>query len=558
MTSYPNVPRVDDTGKFSPPVLSNLDARFDPLKNTGSVSVKNYGAIGDGTTDDTASVRAAVTAAYPGGQVYFPDGRYKVAGSIADFWRVDHDGPGVITDGTNDFRPSPRYFGDTNTLWVNSATGSDTNDGMFPGTAFQTMSGLMLFFSRLGTDVARGNWKVRLSGTFNGTGLYGLSNFRTALTIEGDDLDANGEPTTKFVPSGPTDYFGIRVDPSLFAAVKIRKIGFRDFGGKEGGGAAYGILIKDGGYADIEDCTFDNCDVGVGMFSNIVGYGRRLKARDCGSAYNAIYSSSVQWTYCEAHRCTKGFTASRSAVAHVDYAVIEDCGTAINISQNARVGAIGGNFKRNGIVYEAEGGAEYIIDYVTSPVEFNIGTADANTMIYSHRGVSRETRIFGQLATNEFRTDYDNTPVVHTGTLTRTYLRSTPSGRDIPAMYLTDPAKKLRVLVHGNIVNVNSPVTLDLVRTDAVGSTNMITLTQVTIPTGSSREFMLEFYLTPASATIWRGGTTLNVNGLPPVISVNSGTAAINAAATKLKLAATLGNTADKVTLRYMEVGMQG
>lgn len=45
---------------------------------TGEIyNVKSYGAVGNGTTDDTTAIQAAITACPAGGMVYFPPGNYK-------------------------------------------------------------------------------------------------------------------------------------------------------------------------------------------------------------------------------------------------------------------------------------------------------------------------------------------------------------------------------------------------------------------------------------------------------------------------------------------------
>lgn len=64
------------------------------LISRGRFSVADYGAVGDGVTNDTAAFNSAIAAAN-GESVYVPPGRYKIALSLAD-QNVHLCGPGIL------------------------------------------------------------------------------------------------------------------------------------------------------------------------------------------------------------------------------------------------------------------------------------------------------------------------------------------------------------------------------------------------------------------------------------------------------------------------------
>ncbi len=81
-------------------------------KNNDILSVKDFGAVGDGSTDDTAAINAAVavstigTISTTGVCIYFPDGIYKITSEISanhticltgNSWRLKYTAGGTIT-----------------------------------------------------------------------------------------------------------------------------------------------------------------------------------------------------------------------------------------------------------------------------------------------------------------------------------------------------------------------------------------------------------------------------------------------------------------------------
>lgn len=77
---YMPVPQYPFATRTSPIPLAQLDQDFTYV--SGKVlSVKDYGAVGDGVADDTAAIQEAINAAARGG-LYFPPGAYKITSQI--------------------------------------------------------------------------------------------------------------------------------------------------------------------------------------------------------------------------------------------------------------------------------------------------------------------------------------------------------------------------------------------------------------------------------------------------------------------------------------------
>lgn len=93
-------------------------------------NVKDYGAAGDGSADDTTAIQACIDAATPGmttgGIIFFPGGKYKITSTLVF---PDQSGGGVVA-GSGCFQDSPysggnaRKGGQTILYWGGSAGGT--------------------------------------------------------------------------------------------------------------------------------------------------------------------------------------------------------------------------------------------------------------------------------------------------------------------------------------------------------------------------------------------------------------------------------------------------
>lgn len=78
MLAVPTTIPSNVTYKATPTTPRSLASKLSDV-----VSVRDYGAVGDGVTDDTAAVQAALNAISSGGQLEFPCGTYKLTSAIS-------------------------------------------------------------------------------------------------------------------------------------------------------------------------------------------------------------------------------------------------------------------------------------------------------------------------------------------------------------------------------------------------------------------------------------------------------------------------------------------
>lgn len=114
---------------YDPPFTGSVPTNVED-KLAQYVSVKDFGAVGDGVTDDTAAIQAAIDA-FPGGTtVYFPRGTYRVTAQIVVGTKISLLGEGIASE--NNTGAGPRgascilrdFAGSDATIAMNGDTSS--------------------------------------------------------------------------------------------------------------------------------------------------------------------------------------------------------------------------------------------------------------------------------------------------------------------------------------------------------------------------------------------------------------------------------------------------
>lgn len=283
---------TDTTKRLAPDGAGGVDWVAETSGSLPWFNVKDYGAVGDGTTDDTSAVNLAIAAliATGFGVLYFPAGTYLVSSTLTTLsvpCLVLGDSRG---DPSSNAVSQINFSSTSTTLFSVSVAGvsfsglamNQTGGTATAGSCITTTGGTLAAFTNLsvrsfylGIDIENSNiWTMQ--DCYIATVSIGLKVRNTSAPDTGDWSVVN----TNFAPTTGT---AIRVESSGGGRVANVKVN----GGASGSG--HGIDYAIGAGVSTSVLLITNCSI-----ENIGGDGIRVVTSSTG-AYSLIAISNVQF-----------------------------------------------------------------------------------------------------------------------------------------------------------------------------------------------------------------------------------------------------------------------
>ena len=389
--------------------------------NRTPLSVKDFGAVGDGTTSDQTAINNAITAAIAQGRsLYWPAGNYLSTDTIVNLHTVRHTGPGAIKRGADTFYLEPRGV-QANTLYVATSGATDSNDGLTSARPLRTVKKATGYLSNYG-PVLQGFWAIQLAaGTYTDRvkDLAGLDavapptirgpivnhpNVPTALFSEGYNIGAVAidlaDSKTGFVISnirfegynGTTSSAGVKASATGTETYLINCHFTDNYWGVTCQSSAMdikgGIFTRNGYLGNTANNVAEASRTGNGAgYRGLMGSRHSIGTQSSGDLLKGPYFLNN----------VSGMFVQETCTGHADWCRFEDNDFGINANVNSRANVDGSSFLRNKIALRGIGSCHF---YVSSATVFGTG-ADENDIPFSLAQGSQMTddnRLFTDLA----------------------------------------------------------------------------------------------------------------------------------------------------------------
>lgn len=322
------------------------------------VTPQMFGAVGDGVTDDTAQITAAVAYALAEGvAIDWPAQDFVTTSSIPDFHSVKHVGFGRVLRGTDIWYITPR--GDQRNIIHVGSPNLNANDG-FSAAESTNISQAFNRMKAIGEKAQDGRWRIQIHGTLTSSGVSrgDFPAFRNRLEIWGDEVAMNAEPTSVWNGTSSVSNYAIRIDWSYNTAnvfLHFRNIKFINWNNSALAGA---IVVWASGDVLAENIWTDNCAVGLwfrqnysrivyGSFKNAQTYGVQV-SYGASANVGSLLGGGVLF-----ENCAEGVSVGRQTTCYIQGNTFTNNGDHISCTRNSRIRTQGNTFNAwtNSVVY---------------------------------------------------------------------------------------------------------------------------------------------------------------------------------------------------------------